>query len=73
MKKAQKIKSAEKGSLHQWLQGVLFALYTWNAGPVDGTEIDWSVVAIGIDFPFLINLSPARSREGTSEGQQTLD
>ena len=35
----QKINSTDKGCLHQCLQGVLFALYYWNAGPVDGTGI----------------------------------
>ena len=39
LKKLQKINSMDKGSLQQWLQGLLFALYAWNAGPVDGTEI----------------------------------
>ena len=39
LNKVQKINSAYKDSLHQWLQGVLFALYTWNAGPVDETDI----------------------------------
>ena len=37
--KVQKINSPEKGSLHQWLKGVLFALYGWNSCPVDGTDI----------------------------------
>ena len=55
--KAQKINSADKVSLHQWLQGVLFALYAWSAVPVDRTDIARSVVAIGIVFPFLIYLS----------------
>ena len=44
--KEQNIKSEEKGILHQWLQGALFALYAWNSGPVDRTEINRSVVAI---------------------------
>ena len=39
LNKVQKINSPDKGSLHQWLKGVLFALYDWNAGPVYGTEI----------------------------------
>ena len=47
LNKVQEINSAEKGSIHQWLQGVLFALYAWNTGPVDGTDIARSVVAIG--------------------------
>ena len=33
LNKAQKINSVEKFSLHQWLQGVFFAFYTWNVGP----------------------------------------
>ena len=67
MNKVQKIKSADKGGLHQWLQVALFALYAFNVGPVDVTYISRSLVDIGIDFPFPIYLSPARSREGTSE------
>ena len=31
LNKVQKIKSADKVRLHQWLQGVFFALYAWNA------------------------------------------
>ena len=53
-------------------KGVFFALYAWNAGPVDGTEISVSIVDIGRYFPFTIDLSPERSREVTSEGQQAL-
>ena len=56
----------DKGSLCQWLKGVMFVLYAWNAGPVEGTDIDLSVVAISREFPFPINLSTVRSREGTS-------
>ena len=38
-KKVQNINSEDNISLHQWLQGVLFALYAWNEVPVDGTNI----------------------------------
>ena len=48
-------------------------MYAWNAGPVYVTDISKSVVAIGRDFPFKIDLSTERSREGTSEGQQASD
>ena len=41
-----------------------FALYNFNAVPVDGTYIDQSVVSIGIYLPFPIDLSPSRSRGG---------
>ena len=65
--------SADKGILQQWFQGVIFAMYTWNAGPVDGTDIYQSVVAIGREFSFSIDLSPASSSEGTPEGKKALD
>ena len=37
LNKFQKINSTDKGSLHQFLPGLLFALYDWNSGPVDRT------------------------------------
>ena len=30
LNKLHKVNSADKGILHQWLRGVLFALYAWN-------------------------------------------
>ena len=50
LKKVQKINSAEEGSLHQQLQGVLFSIYSWYALPVDRTDIDLPVVDIGREF-----------------------
>ena len=73
LNKLQKINTEEKGSLHQWLQGVLFVLYACNAGPVHGTEISESVVAIIREFSFTLELSPVKLRKGNSEGQQDLD
>ena len=51
----------------------IFSLYDWNASPLDGTDIDQSLVAVGRDLPFAIDLSPERSRWVTLEGQQALD
>ena len=48
---------AYKGRLHQFFEGLLFALYAWNAGPVYGTDTSWSMVYIGREFPFSIYLS----------------
>ena len=73
LNKVQKINSADTGTLEQWKQGTLFAVYNWNAGPIDGTDIPRSVAAIGREFPFPIDLVPALPRKGTSEGQQVLD
>ena len=39
LNKLHKINLSYKGRLHQWLQGIFFALYDWNAYPVDRTEI----------------------------------
>ena len=73
LNKVQKIISADTGTLKQWKQGTLFAVYSWNAGPIDGTDIPRLVAAIGREFPFPIDLVPALPRKGTSEGQQFLD
>jgi hypothetical protein len=39
LNKVEMINTAETTSYHQWKQGVVFGLYGWNAGPVDGTSI----------------------------------
>ena len=54
--KYKKVKTADKGRLHQWLQGLFIALYAWSSGTVDGNGIAWSVVSIGREFPFTIEL-----------------
>ena len=39
LNKVKNIKSAENGSHHQYFPGLLFALYSCNAVPVDITDI----------------------------------
>ena len=73
LNKVQKINSADTGTLEQWKQGTLVAVYSWNAGPIDGTDIPWSVAAHGGEFPFPNDLILALPRKGTSKGQQILD
>ena len=73
LENVQNIKLADKGSIHQYLQGVFFALYDWNAGPVYGTDASRRILALGIELPFPIELSLARSTEGTSERQKYSD
>ena len=55
------------------MKGVYFSFYAWNLGSVYGTDIDLSVVDIVKDFPFPIDLSPERPREGTKEVNKYLD
>ena len=73
LNKVQKINSADTGTLEQWKQGVLFAIYSWNAGPIDGTDIPRSVAAIGREFPFPIDLADPVPRHGATEGQAAID
>ena len=51
LNKVETINTADKESFHQWLQGVLFALYAWNADPIDGTDVPRSFAVIGREFP----------------------
>jgi hypothetical protein len=73
LNKVQRINTADVDSLFRWKQGVLFSLYAWNAAPIDGTDLPRSVVAIGRDFPFPIDLSTATARDSASEGEAALD
>ena len=59
-KRSRKINLPYNVSIRQWLQVLLFALYIWNEGKVVGTEISHSVVAIYMEFPFPVDLSPER-------------
>ena len=73
LNKVERINSADKDTLFQWKQGALFSIYAWNAGPIDGTDLSRSLVVIGREFPFPIDLSPAIPRDAAGEGQQALD
>ena len=58
LNRVQKINSAYKGSLHQWLRVVFFELCDCNAGPVYGIGIARSVLNIDRELPFPVDLSP---------------
>ena len=73
LNKVQRINTADKGSWFQFRQGALFSLYAWNAAPMDGTDICRALVAVGREFPFPIDLSPAIPRDGVAESHQALD
>ena len=73
LNKVERINTADVGSLWRWKQGVLFAMYAWNASPADGTDVPRSLAAIGREFPFPVDLSEPTPRSITSEGQHALD
>jgi hypothetical protein len=45
LNKVESINTADTGALTLWKQGVKFAIYAWNASPIDGTNIIRSFVA----------------------------
>jgi hypothetical protein len=73
LNKVQRINTADVASMFRWKQGALFALYAWNASPIDGTDISRSIVAIGREFPFPIDIEPTINHEALTEGQPALD
>jgi hypothetical protein len=73
LNRVQQINTAETGSFFQWKQGVTFALYGWNAGPIDGTNIPRSVGAIGRDFPFPLDTQTRPTFVNGFEGANAAD
>jgi hypothetical protein len=73
LNKVQRINTADVDSLFRWKQGVLFSLYAWNAAPIDGTDLPRSLVAMGRNFPFPIDLASATPRDGAPEGEAALE
>ena len=71
LNKVQKISAANSQSYAQWAQGLAFAAYSWNAAPIDGTNLVRSFVAKGRDFPFPLQIAeennPVRIPPGQGE------
>ncbi len=55
--KGLKIMTYERDSIHITLEAILLLLYAWNSCPISGTDISWSLVAVGCEFSFLIDYS----------------
>jgi hypothetical protein len=73
LNKVQTINSADSQSLDQWMMGVMFSLYAWNAAPMDGTNIVKSFAAKAKEFHFPIDLKqPATGYQGTNSSQEAL-
>ena len=71
LNKVQRIHVADCQTLVDWLKGMVFAIYPWNASPVDRTDVIRSYAAIGHEFPFPVKLNleqaPAIPGENTAE------
>ncbi len=45
------------------LEAILLLIYAWNSCPVPGTDITWSLVAVGREFAFPIDFSAGKNSE----------
>jgi hypothetical protein len=59
LNKAETINTVDTNLYVQWKQGVVFTVYGWNAGPINGISIPRLVGAMGCEFAFPINLERA--------------
>ena len=73
LNKALKITAADLRSTMAWWQTVPFAVYVWNASPIDGTDLIRSAVAIGREFPFPIDLEFDYNPTIRDEGQNAVE
>ena len=61
-----KIMANKRDSVYVALECILILIYAWNSCPVPGTDISCSLVAVGREFFFPINLSANKHWELTS-------
>jgi RNase H-like domain found in reverse transcriptase/Integrase zinc binding domain/Reverse transcriptase (RNA-dependent DNA polymerase) len=74
LNKVQKINTADTQSFTQWVQGTLFAVYAWNASPIDGTNIMRSFAAKARVFPFPIEVKEDHvNRIPPTEGEAAIE
>jgi hypothetical protein len=69
LNKVQKIEATNGQSYTQWVLGVMFATYSWNAAPIDGTNLIRSFVAKGRVFPFPIQVAEEDNPPRVPQGQ----
>ena len=74
LNKVQKIQAADTQSYTQFVQGVMFACYAWNASPIDGTNVIRSFVAKSRHFPFPVQVKedPNPTRIPPGQGEAAL-
>ena len=55
MNKVQRLHAADCETPEDWIIGISFAVYAWNAAPIEGTDIPRSYAAIGREFALPID------------------
>ena len=56
LNKVERIHTANCETVDKWIKGVHFAVYAWNAAPIDGTNVLRSYAAMGREFPFPVDI-----------------
>jgi hypothetical protein len=51
-----KILSVDTADFSKWMMNVYFAMYSWNASPIDGTDIVWSFAEKAQTFNFPLDV-----------------
>ena len=74
LNKVEQIHTAECATMDDWLKGVAFATYAWNAAPVDGTDVVRSYAATGREFPFPVEIAAEATTptNSNSSGHEVL-
>ncbi len=67
------IMMTECNSVHVALEALLLLIYAWNSCPIPGTDISWSLVAVGCKFAFPIDFSTNKHHELTSSLSHTIE
>ena len=75
LNKVQRIHAVDCATFDDWLTGVSFATYGWNASPVDGTNIPRSYAAIGREFPLPIDIKLEKhtTADSSNDGERTAE
>jgi hypothetical protein len=64
--KGLRIMCNKRDSVCVALEAILLLLYAWNSCPVPGMDISCSLIAVGLEFAFLIDFSSGKHWELTS-------
>ena len=55
--KAVTIATQDQATLSVWVLAILLAASAWNSSPIDGTNIIWSIPAVGRPFQFPLDIN----------------
>lgn len=66
LNKVNRIHGLNCSTIDDWMKSVSFAVYAWNAAPVDGTNVTRSFAAIAREFPFPVEIAATTQKAAYS-------